>query len=308
MKSISPPPVPSKKLWIISGPTGIGKTAFAIELAKHFGTEIISADARQFYNELNIGVARPDKDELSAVKHHFIAHKSIHESYSAGRFADEANQLLQQLFQHHDHVVCVGGSGLYIQALIEGLDDLPSSQEVKTKLEMLLKENGLPFLQEKLRSQDPEYFEQADTQNPHRVIRALEVIELSGIKFSILRAKKEKVLDYIPVILILSGKRHFVYDRINARVDRMIENGLLDEVKNLVPYQQLNALNTVGYKELFSYLNDEISYTEAINKIKQHSRNYAKRQETWWRRFNQAHWIMVDEEAPMTHLMNEGLI
>lgn len=300
--------VSQKKLWIISGATGIGKTAFSIRLAEYLNTEIISADSRQFFKELNIGVARPELAELERVKHHFIAHKSITEHYSAGKFADDASLVLDVLFSKHDHAVCVGGSGLYIQALIEGLDELPSDILVKKQIESELHEKGILFIQDKLFNLDPEYHQSVDIHNPHRLIRALEIIQITGEKYSTLRLKHKKILPYQPIILILTGNRDFVYNRINLRVDKMMENGLEEEVKNLIKYNNLNALNTVGYKELISYLSGEFNLEEAVSKIKQHSRNYAKRQETWWRRFPNANWIHVDTNDPMEYLLEKKLI
>ena len=300
--------VSQKKLWIISGATGIGKTAFSIRLAQHFDTEVISADSRQFFKELNIGVARPSQTELDCVKHHFIAHKSITEHYSAGMFAQDASLVLERLFELHDNVVCVGGSGLYIQALIEGLDDLPSDISIKNEIELLLQEKGIVFLQDKLKNLDPDYYQSVDLNNPHRLIRALEIMQISGEKYSVLRSKTKRELPYQTEILILSGNREFVYSRINDRVEAMIENGLLDEVKGLIKFKDYNSLNTVGYKELYSYLNNECDLDTAISKIKQHSRNYAKRQETWWRRFPNAIWINVDEIDPMNFLRENKFI
>lgn len=295
-----------KKLLVISGATGIGKTALSIALARTLQTEIISADSRQFFTEMNIGVARPAPEELAAVPHHFIAGRSIAEEYSAGRFSEECSEVLQLLFQKYNTVVCVGGSGLYIQALISGLDDLPSDKEIKQKLEAEIQEKGLEQLTVHLKEKDPEYFEEVDLHNPHRVIRALEVIEITGRKFSELRTARTTPPEYEPVIFVLTANREWIYDRINKRVEKMMSEGLLEEAERLYPFRHLNALNTVGYKELFAHFAGDCTLADAVEKIKQHSRNYAKRQETWWRRFEQVHWISVDQYDPLQYIRQNG--
>jgi tRNA dimethylallyltransferase len=285
-----------KKLIAISGATGIGKTEMAIRLADHFKTEIISADSRQFFAEMNIGVAKPSSDELLRAKHHFIGHVSIFDEYSAGKFEREALDVLDEIFSKNDVAICVGGSGLYLNALIHGLDDLPSDRSVKEKFAEILENEGIEKLQELLKQQDPDYFIVVDIHNPHRLIRALEVIELTGEKYSTIRTNESKQRNFEVIIFVLSAQRSFIYDRINRRVDIMVEQGLIEEVRGLTQYQHLNALNTVGYKEFFEIWKNNGSEEEAIELVKQHSRNYAKRQETWWKRTESAKWIMVDQQ------------
>ena len=283
-----------KKLISIVGPTGIGKTALAIQLANHFNTEIISADSRQFFKELDIGVARPSEKELAAAPHHFIAHRSIEEEYSAGMFAKDARLKIDELHQTKDVVIMVGGSGMYIDAVLKGLDDLPSNPAVRAAFNEELEKFGLSSLQEKLKERDPEYFHKVDISNPHRVVRALEVIEVSGKKFSELRSGNLQELPFESIVFCLTAERDFLYDRINSRVDIMMDAGLFEEVKGLYEKRNLQSLNTVGYKEIFDALDGIYSIDFAIEKVKQHSRNYAKRQITWWKRDQTVSWIQAD--------------
>lgn len=287
-----------KKLIVVLGPTGIGKTAYAVSIAQHYQTEIISADSRQFFNELKIGVARPSDAELAAVPHHFVGFLPVTEHYSAGRFADEALALLEQLFQKHDVVVCVGGSMLYIDGLIRGFDDLPADLAVKQKWQNVFEEEGLISLQQALELRDPAYYAQMDIQNPHRLIRALEICEITGKKYSDLRKASIAKRPFEVVKIGLTAQRNWLYKRINLRVDAMIKEGLEEEVKSVYPLRHENALNTVGYKEFFAVLDDEMTRDEAIDKVKQHTRNFAKRQLTWWRRDPEINWIDVTNEPP----------
>ncbi len=281
----------SKKLVVILGPTAVGKTALAIDLAKHFQTEIISADSRQFFHELNIGVARPSEVELKEVPHHFIGFISIHDSYSAGTFERDALAKLEELFSNHDVVICCGGSMMYVDALLYGLDELPSDKNIRSSLKLQLEKEGIEGLQKELLKTDPEYYNQMDTQNPHRVIRALEVCLITSKRYSELRKSTINVRDFEIIKIGLHGERNWLYQRINHRVDQMIASGLLEEVKSLIPFKHCNALNTVGYKELFDYFEKETSLEEAVNFIKQHTRNFAKRQMTWWKRDESIHWM-----------------
>ncbi|MBM3449163.1 MAG: tRNA (adenosine(37)-N6)-dimethylallyltransferase MiaA [Bacteroidetes bacterium] len=271
------------KVLVFSGPTGVGKTSFAIQVAKHYGTEIISTDSRQIFSELNIGVARPSIDELAEVPHHFIASHSIHEPITAGIFLEAARARIQELFKKHEVVVVVGGSMLYTDALLYGLDDLPSDKKIKEKFEVLMKEKGISFLQAQLEIQDQEYFLEVDKHNPHRLIRALEVMEITKVPFSQLRGGEKEDLNAEAHYFFLNRDRAELYNRINARVLQMFENGLVKEVESLRAYAHLNALNTVGYKEVFSMLKGELNEQSAIELIQQHTRNYAKRQMTWYR-------------------------
>lgn len=283
-----------KKLVVVLGPTAIGKTAFSIELAKSLQTEIISCDSRQFFKELNIGVARPNDEELNAVPHHFIAHQSIQNLYSAGAFEKDALSLLQHLFLKNDFVVCTGGSGLYLDALLNGFDDMPSDIEIRNQLNQEAIDKGLESICEKLKVLDPEHYEIIDKSNRQRVIRAVEVCTITGRKFSELRSGAQKQRDFEVIKIGLSSDRQWLYDRINRRVDIMMNEGLLEEVRGLSELKHLNALNTVGYKELFDYLEGKSNLEEAVNLIKQHTRNYAKRQITWWNKDESIKWQRVD--------------
>lgn len=272
-----------KTLIAISGPTGVGKTALAISLAQQFQTEIISCDSRQFYREMSIGVAKPTTNELSAAPHHFISFLSVEEEYTAGMFSREARLKIQELFQDKEVVVVVGGSMLYMDALLYGLDELPGDKEVRNSLNESCEKEGLEVLVKELQLKDPEFAAQTDLENAHRVIRALEVIQLTGKPFSELRTQSSDAIDAKIVHVFLSGEREWVYDRINVRVDKMVEEGLFEEVQGLQSLKQLQALNTVGYKEIFRHFEGDCSKEEAIVEIKKNTRNYAKRQMTWYR-------------------------
>jgi tRNA dimethylallyltransferase len=283
-----------KKLVVVLGPTAIGKTAFSIELAKSLQTEIISCDSRQFFKELNIGVARPNDEELNAVPHHFIAHQTIENLYSAGDFEKDALSLLESLFLEKDIVVCAGGSGLYLDALLKGFDDMPADLGVRNQLNQEASEKGIEVISERLKQLDPEHWSIIDTSNRQRVIRALEVCLVTGKKFSELRSGQNKSRNFQTVKIGLSSDREWLYDRINRRVDIMLQNGLLEEARGLMELRHLNALNTVGYKELFEYFDGDISLEDAVRLIKQHTRNYAKRQITWWNKDESIKWQRVD--------------
>jgi tRNA dimethylallyltransferase len=283
-----------KKLVVVLGPTAIGKTAFSIELAKSLQTEIISCDSRQFFKELNIGVARPNDEELNAVPHHFIAHQTIENLYSAGDFEKDALALLESLFLEKDIVVCAGGSGLYLDALLKGFDDMPTDLGVRDQLNQEASEKGIEVISERLKQLDPEHWSIIDTSNRQRVIRALEVCLVTGKKFSELRSGQDKTRDFQTIKIGLSSDREWLYNRINRRVDIMLQNGLLEEARGLMELRHLNALNTVGYKELFEYFDGQISIEDAVRLIKQHTRNYAKRQITWWNKDATIKWQRVD--------------
>ena len=274
-----------KYLVIIAGPTAIGKTTVGIALAKHFNTEIISADSRQFYREMNIGTAKPTDTELATIPHHFINNLSIHDSYSVGSYERDVLAFLKNYYQKHDIALMVGGTGLYINAVVNGLDAFPNIEDnIKISVEEDYKKHGLVFLQDAVRASDPNYFAKVDIHNPVRLIRALEVIRATGKPFSEFARGEKVARDFTPIFIKLELNRKFLYQRINARVDEMIKNGLVQEVEQLLPYQNLRTLQTVGYSELFDYFNSVTTLTEAIEKIKQHTRNYAKRQMTWFKR------------------------
>jgi tRNA dimethylallyltransferase len=280
-----------KKLIVILGPTAVGKTAYAISLAKSLRTEIISADSRQIFKELNIGAARPSEDELAQVPHHFIASATVHEEYSAGRYEREALDKLIELFTRYDTVICCGGSMLYIDALINGFDDLPSDKSIRAQWSEKFKIEGIEALQRELHSLDHDYYNQVDINNPHRLIRALEVCKVAGMPYSSLRRSQIRDREFQVEKVGIDMPREELYTRINDRVLRMFECGLEEEAKELLPFKHLQALNTVGYKELFDYFEGRSSRSVAIAKIQQHTRNFAKRQLTWWRRDPEIHWI-----------------
>lgn len=282
----------NKNLIVIVGPTAIGKTALAIRLAQYLDTEIISADSRQFYKEMSIGTAKPTKTELEAVKHHFIDSHSIEEQFNAGDFEKESIKLINELFKNHNDIIMVGGSGLFINAVCDGFDALPeASDEIREKWNKAFEENGLSYLQEKLQNVDPEYFKEVDINNPQRIIRALEVFESSGKTFSSLRTRNKKDRPFNIIKIGLNMDRSELYQRINERVDIMVQEGLVEEVKSLQKYKQLNALNTVGYSEIFEYLSQNTSLDDAIEKIKQNTRRFAKRQITWFKKSIDIEWF-----------------
>ena len=276
----------------VVGPTAIGKTKLAIELANAFNTEIISADSRQFFKEMSIGTAVPSAEELTAATHHFIQNKTIFEPYNVGDFKTEALQLLDKLFTRKDVVIMVGGSGLYVDAVTKGLDDFPKIPlKIREQLNDELEKNGLDALQKELKEKDALYFKKVDIQNPHRVIRALEVIRTSGKPYSSFLNQEKKERPFKTVYIGLTADRKIIYDRINKRVDIMMEAGLLEEVKKLVPHKELNALQTVGYRELFDYLDGNSTLDEATSEIKKNTRRFAKRQNTWFKKNESINWF-----------------
>ncbi len=278
--------VKAKRILIsVCGPTAAGKTALAIELAKYFQTEIISADSRQFYRETEIGTAKPSAGELAAVPHHFINSHSITENFSVADFEKAALTKLEELFQQHEVVLIVGGSGLYLQAIYQGFDDLPNAEpQERERWNQAYQEFGLEYLQNQLKIFDPQYYEQVDLQNPQRIIRALEVSASTGKPYSSFLTKTKKTRDFKIIKIGINPERAILYDRINKRVDEMAKNGLVKEVLSLLPNQHLNALNTVGYKEIFDAFNKKTPVKEAIKLIKQNTRHFAKRQITWFKK------------------------
>ena len=277
----------------IAGPTAVGKTAIALGLARHFATEIISADSRQVYRQMSIGTAKPEPHELESVKHHFIDTLDISESFSAGEFERQALHAIQTIHESRDVVVMAGGTGLYHKAVLVGLDDFPQIPDsVKDKWQQHFENHGIEFLKEQLEKSDPQYFKNVDLNNHTRLIRALSVIDHTGNPFSEYRVQERKPRPFKAMRIFLNIDRPALYARINNRVDHMIEQGLVDEVKALLPYRHHQALQTVGYSEIFKYFDGEWSLEEAIDKIKQHTRNYAKRQVTWFR--NQGDWLELE--------------
>jgi tRNA dimethylallyltransferase len=276
----------TKKCIIVVGPTAAGKTAEAIRIAKKIGTEIISADSRQCYREMNIGVARPSTEELATIQHHFIATHSVTEKVTAATFEKEALAALEKIFLHHDVAVVCGGTGLYIKALVEGLDLMPEiPDEIREEVILLFKEKGIAGLREKLLSLDPEFAEKADASNPNRMMRSLEVVTHTGKPIQQFQTGKKLERAFEVEYVMLDLPRELLYERINIRVDNMIASGLEDEVRTLLQYKSLPALQTVGYKEMIDFIEGRCTKEEAIEKIKQHTRNYAKRQLTWFRKF-----------------------
>jgi tRNA dimethylallyltransferase len=284
----------SNKKYVISvvGTTAIGKTTLGIKLAQYFNTEIISADSRQFFKEMKIGTAVPDEDELQAAKHHFIQNLYIFDRYSVGDFEKDALEKIAELHQKHDVVILLGGSGLYVDAVLKGLDYFPTiAQEIREELKILLKINGIEFLQNQLKELDEVAYKTIAVENPQRLIRALEICIGSGKPYSSFLNKKLGNRNFIPIKIGLTADREIIYDRINRRVDIMMEKGLLEEAKKLFPYKELNALQTVGYRELFNYLDGEFMLDFAVSEIKKNTRRFAKRQITWFKRDSEIEWF-----------------
>ena len=294
-------------LIVIGGPTASGKTKAAIALAKYLNCPILSADSRQFFREMNIGTAKPTLEELAQAQHFFIDNKSVAEDYSSGDYEREALDLLRQLFQDNPYVILVGGSGLYIDAVCKGMDQLPKSDEVRAELNEIFEIHGLAPLQEELKKRDPTYFSKCDFQNPIRVIRALEIIRLSGLTMEENFSKNHVQRFFQSTFFVLDLPRAELYERINIRVDLMINQGLLHEVMSLEPYRNKNALQTVGYKELFDFLEGKTDLNRAIELIKQNSRRYAKRQITWFKRYDEALWVHPREFDNISQFENKYL-
>jgi tRNA dimethylallyltransferase len=294
-----------KFLLVLLGPTAVGKTDLSIEIAKHFHTSIISADSRQFFKEMNIGTAKPTKEQLEAVPHFFIDFLSIHENFDAFLFEEQALALLNKLFETNKIVIVSGGSGLYIDALCKGLDDLPEPKAgLREELIQLHQQKGLSHLQELLLEKDPEYYGQVDLKNPQRLIRALEVCITTGKPFSSFRKRVPRTRGFKIIYIGLSRQREELYQRINQRVDAMIEEGLLEEVEGLKDFGHLNALQTVGYREFFEYFNGTSDLEATIEKVKQNTRRYAKRQLTWFRKNPETKWFHPEEKNQIIEFVN----
>jgi len=286
---------PYPVLIVIAGPTAVGKTRFAINLAQKLETEILSADSRQFYHELQIGTAKPTTAELGTVPHHFVGQLSIHDYYNISRYEQESLSLLDQLFGQNQSVLMVGGSGLYIDAVCRGVDDFPDPDpELRNYLKGILADEGIAKLQELLKLHDPDYYRSVDLANPNRLVRALEVSMATGIPYSEQRLNKPRKRNFRIIKIGLDLPRAELFRRINQRVDMMMQDGLLAEVMGLLPFRHLNALNTVGYKELFEYIDEIIPLELAVENIKTHTRRYAKRQLTWFRKDEEYTWFAPD--------------
>nr|WP_321244841.1 tRNA (adenosine(37)-N6)-dimethylallyltransferase MiaA [uncultured Psychroserpens sp.] len=287
----------------IVGPTAIGKTALSIKLANYFNTEIISADSRQFYKEMQIGTAAPTPNELDAAPHHFIKHISVDNYYNVGAFERDAITLLNELYKKHNVIIMVGGSGLYVNAVTKGLDELPKlNQDLRDELNERFKKEGLEDLQFQLKELDPKAYETIAIDNPQRLIRALEVCLSSGKPYTSFLTSEDKKREFKTITIGLTADRDIIYDRINRRVDIMIEEGLMNEVKTLFPKKNLNALKTVGYKELFNVLDDQWTLEFAISEIKKNSRRFAKRQLTWFKKNEETIWF--DYETGINVIIN----
>jgi len=286
----------NKYLIVIAGPTAIGKTALGVRLAKTFGTAVLSADSRQFFREMSIGTAKPSAEEMQGIPHYFIGSHSVSEPYNVGMYETEAIALLKKLFSEQDVVIMVGGSGLYIDAVCKGFDELPEADEaIRKQIDELLEQEGIEALQEKLKQLDPVYYAQVDLKNPQRLSRALEVCMSSGKPYSTLREGKIKTRDFNCIKIGLDTGRELLYERINSRVDNMMQEGLLEEVRSLIPFKTANALQTVGYKELFDHLEGKTDLRSAIELVKQNTRKFAKRQLTWFRRDAEMKWFQPNE-------------
>jgi len=298
-----------KKLISIIGTTGIGKTKLAIEIAKHFETEIISCDSRQFFKEMNIGTATPSPEELAEVPHHFIGNLSVQDYYSIGQYEKEAIQKIEELFQKHDIVILVGGSMMYEKAVIEGLHDLPeANEENQIKVEKILEEDGIEKLQNILQDLDPEYFNKVDKDNPRRLFRAIDIIWQTGKSYSQNISEQMNQRDFEVIRIGIQAPRETIYDRINQRVDLMLENGLLKEAESLIAFKNNLALQTVGYSELFKYFNGIWTLDFALEEIKKNSRRFAKRQLTWYRKEENITWVnfenSVQESLSLLYTLN----
>lgn len=294
----------NKTLIVIAGPTASGKTAAAIQLAQHYNTVIVSADSRQFFREMSIGTAKPTEAELATAPHYFINSHSITEPFSVGDFERQCMQLLDDLFKKHDMVILVGGSGLYIKAITEGFDELPTANpDIRDRLNTELAANGIASLQERLKGADPSYYTEVDINNPQRVIRALEVYEATGNPISSYRKSTINKRPFNIIKFGLDMPREKLYDRINQRVDIMVKDGLVEEVAALTPYRSYNALNTVGYSELFNYFDGKTDVDTALAAIKQNTRRFAKRQLTWFRKDKEIIWMDAGDKKLVDNMI-----
>lgn len=292
-----------KELIVIGGPTASGKTALSVTLAKEWNTVVLSADSRQFYKEMSIGTAKPSQEEMQDIPHYFIDSHSIDDEVNAARFAIEAEALLENLFRQYDKIILTGGSGMFIDALCFGLDDIPHDKTIQEQLNRELDQNGLQHLLDELQEKDPDFYARVDRNNPVRVIRALEAIRITGLPYSALRKGETKKKKYLIRYFVLDVPRDVLYERINLRVDQMIQRGLEEEARSLLPYKHLKPLATVGYSEWFRYFDGETDKETCIGLIKQNSRRYAKRQITWFKRNEKAILIPFGETEEMKKMV-----
>lgn len=294
----------NKRLIVVAGPTAVGKTAECIRLAQMLNTEIVSADSRQFYKEMNIGVARPSESELATVPHHLIAHISVCQDYNVAMYEREALEVIEELFRRKDDIVLTGGSGLYVNAVCNGIDDIPDKDEgIRQELNDLFAEQGLEPLQRELQERDPEYWKIVDKQNHIRLIRALEVCRQTGRTFTSFRSRKKTQRNFDIVRIGIKRSRENLLERIYQRVDCMLEQGLIEEVKGLYEYKNLQALNAVGYKEIFDFLDGKTSLQEAVEQIKINTRRYAKRQMTWFCKDKEIQWLDAEKDLDWKFLL-----
>ena len=296
----------AKTLIVITGPTAVGKTALCLDIAQHFGIPIINADSRQIYKELKIGTASPTSEQLQLVPHYFVGSLSLTDYYSASLFEQQVLEILSRQFREHDFALMAGGSMMYIDAVCDGIDDIPTVDDVtRETLKQRLKEEGLEALVEQLKELDPEYYEIVDRQNPRRVVHGLEICLMTGKTYTSFRKREKKERPFRIVKIGLNRPREELYDRINQRVDQMMQQGLLDEAKALYPMRQMNALNTVGYKELFDYLDGRWPLEEAVERIKGNTRRYARKQLTWYKKDPQIRWFHPDEKEQIISYISQ---
>ncbi|UBM61063.1 tRNA (adenosine(37)-N6)-dimethylallyltransferase MiaA [Candidatus Sulfidibacterium hydrothermale] len=297
-----------KTLLVILGPTASGKTGVAIRLAKYLKTEIISADSRQFYREIPIGTAAPTEEQLREVPHHFVGNLSLQDDYNVSRFERDVLKLLEQKFRQHEVIIMAGGSGLYIDAVCKGIDALPDPDpQLRQTLEKQWKQQGIAMLQQQLEELDPDYYAVVDRQNPKRLMRAIEVCLQTGKKYSELRLNRPAERDFRILKIGLNLPRQELFERIHQRTDQMLENGWLEEARRVLPFREKNALNTVGYKELFAFFDGKMTLEEAVEKIKTNTRRYAKRQLTWFKRDTDIHWFSPEETDSILAFVRERI-
>lgn len=295
------------KLIVLGGPTGVGKTEVSIKLARHLGCPIVSADSRQFYKEMEIGTAKPSSSQRAEVTHYFVDFLSVEEHYSAGDYEKDVIPFLEGLFEHFDKVILTGGSGLFIEAVCSGLDQFPEiSNDVNDRVESLLEREGLQYLQEELKIKDPTYYREVDLNNPRRLVRALKVIYQSGQPYSSFRSKEKKERSFEIFKSAIYLERSELYKAINARCDKMLERGLLQEVRSLYDKKHHRALQTIGYREFFPYLQGKVSWEKAVSNFKKASRQYAKRQLTWFRKYSDVHWFQPEKAQHLISLIEKS--
>ena len=296
----------AKTLIVITGPTAVGKTALCLDIAQHFGIPIINADSRQIYKELKIGTASPTSEQLQLVPHYFVGSLSLTDYYSASLFEQQVLEILSRQFRSHDFALMAGGSMMYIDAVCDGIDDIPTvDDQTRETLKQRLKEEGLEALVEQLKELDPEYYEIVDRQNPRRVVHGLEICLMTGRTYTSFRKREKKERPFRIVKIGLNRPREELYDRINQRVDQMMQQGLLDEAKALYPMRQMNALNTVGYKELFDYLDGRWPLEEAVERIKGNTRRYARKQLTWYKKDPQIRWFHPNDKEQIISYISQ---